>query len=69
MIHIKIDIKIIWNQWEVAILSQIMFSYCIINAINLNCGGSYIDSPEWIKKQKASIKKTTNVFNKLSESH
>ena len=46
-----------------------MFSYCIINAINLNCGGSYIDSPEWIKKQKASIKKTTNVFNKLSESH
>ena len=40
--------------------------------INLNCGGSYIDSPDWIKSKKATInpiskkiKKITNAFNTL----
>ena len=33
--------------------------------INLNCGGSYIDSPDWIKNKKATmnlIKKEDNKF-------
>ena len=37
--------------------------------INLNCGGSYTDSPDWIKSKKQqqipSIKKVTNAFNTL----
>ena len=43
-------------------LSLIIFSYCVINVIkiNLNCGGSYIDSPNWIKNKKATI----NFINK-----
>ena len=53
LIHIKIDIKIIYNQWEVMILSWIMFS-CFI--INVNRGESYKDSPEWIKKQTSNHK-------------
>ena len=53
LIHIKIDIKIIYNQWEVMILSWIMFS-CFI--INVNRGESYKYSPEWIKKQKSNDK-------------
>ena len=33
-----------------------MFIYCIINAIkNTNRGGSYIDTPNWIKRKKATI--------------
>ena len=28
--------------------------------INFNCGGSYIDSPDWIKNKKATL----NPFNK-----
>ena len=32
-VHLKIDIKIIWNQWEVVSLSSIMFSFCIINVL------------------------------------
>ena len=33
LIHLKIDIKIIQNQWEVVSLSSIMFNYYITNAI------------------------------------
>ena len=33
LIHVKIDIKIIQNQWEVVSLSSIMFNYYITNAI------------------------------------
>ena len=32
--------------------------------INLNCGGSYIDSPDWIKNKKASINSVNNKDNK-----
>ena len=40
------------NQWKVASLTLIMFIYYIINVtINPNCGGSHIDSPDWIKKE------------------
>ena len=34
--------------------------YCKCHKINFICGGSNIDSPEWIKKLKAKI----NHFNK-----
>ena len=37
--------------------------------INSNCGESYLDSPDWIKNDKATIspinKNITNVFNML----
>ena len=33
LMHLKLGIKIIFNQWEVVSLSSIMFSYCIINII------------------------------------
>ena len=33
LIHLKTDIKIIWNQSKIGGLSLIMFSYCIVNAI------------------------------------
>ena len=46
---------------------QLLYSKC--HQVNLNRGGSYIESPDWIKKQKAtinpSIKKITNVPNTL----
>ena len=33
-----------------------MLNCCIINLIkNLNCGGPYIDSPDWIKNKKVTI--------------
>ena len=32
-----------------------MFSYCVINVINSNRGGSYIDSLDWIKNKKTTI--------------
>ena len=52
-------------------MSSIMFSYCIIN---VNRGGLYIDSPDWIKNKKATIhpineKIIINVFNTLQQLH
>ena len=36
--------------------------YCITNFIrHLNCGGSYIDFPDWIKSRKATINAKNNV--------
>ena len=29
--------------------------YCKCHKINLNDGGSYVDSPDWIKNRKATI--------------
>ena len=34
--------------------------YCITNFVSLNRGGSYIDSPEWLKNKKATINPKTN---------
>ena len=59
-----IDIKLDWKyQWEVVVLSLILFIYCIINVIkkNPNRGGSYIDSPDWKKNKK----RTLNSINKI----
>ena len=39
---------------------DIQLLYYICHKINLNRGGSYIDSPDWIKNKKA----TTNPINK-----
>ena len=33
LIHSKLNIQIIYNQWEVVSLFSIMSTYCIINAI------------------------------------
>ena len=35
---------------------------------NPNCSGLYINSPDWIKYKKISIKKIINVFNMLLQS-
>ena len=32
-----------------------MLIHCITNFKSLNRGGSYIDSPEWLKNKKATI--------------
>ena len=47
-IDIRLDSK---HQWELVILSLIVFIYCIVNAIEMffEQGGPYIDSPDWIK--------------------
>ena len=36
------------------ILFLIQFN-CKYHKVNFKCGGSYIDSPDWIKKKKATI--------------
>ena len=42
------------------------FFYCIINVTkeNPNCGGSYIDSPKWMKNKKATINPINKKDNK-----
>ena len=46
---------------------------CECDKINLNRGGSYIDSPDWIKTKNQQpippIKKIADVFNMLWQSH
>ena len=41
--------------------------YYKCHKINMNCGGSYTDAPDWIKKkaEMLSIKKLINAFNML----
>ena len=45
------------------------FLYYDFNKISLNRGGSYIDSPKWLKNKKSTInpkkKMIINVFNML----
>ena len=50
------------------IFEYIQLLYYKCHKINLNCGGSYIDSPDWIKNKKGTINlidKTINAFNML----
>ena len=63
---LKIDIKLILNQWKVASLFSIMFYllYYKYHKINLNRGGPYIDSPDWIKEKKATINPINKKDNK-----
>ena len=46
---------------------MIMFIYCVINVkINPNHGWLYIDSPDWVKNNKATINPINkNVSNTL----
>ena len=56
--------------------SQLVFNYVRLlcyrcHKINTNCGGSCIDSPDWIKnkrkkQQSPSKKKITNVTNAIT---
>ena len=42
--------------------------YYNLNKVSLSRGGSYIDSPKWLKNKKATInkkKRMTSVFNML----
>ena len=48
------------------VFSYVQLLYCKSHKINLSCGGSYTDSPGWIKNKKATInpvnKKGSNFF-------
>ena len=49
------------NNFEWTKGSEFVFDYIHLlhykcHKINPNCGGSYIDSPDWIKKQKSNNK-------------
>ena len=49
------------------IFNLVQLLHCKCHIINFKRGGSYIDSPDWIKKKKATINpksKMINVFNK-----
>ena len=41
---------------------QLLYYKC--HKINLNCGGSYINSPDWIKNKKATINPINKRYNK-----
>ena len=37
------------------IFDSVQLMYCKCQKVNFKSGGSYIDSPDWIKKEKATI--------------
>ena len=41
--------------------------YYKCHKINLNCGGSYIDSPDWIKNKKVTINSINKKDNECSQ--
>ena len=41
---------------------QLLYHKC--HKINSNCGGSYIDSPDWVKNKKATINPINTKYNK-----
>ena len=54
--------------------SRFVFNYVHLlhykfHKINLHCGGSYIDSPDWIKNNRASINSAYNKDNKCFHYH
>ena len=53
--HFVLDIKLGYKHQQKVILSLIVFLYYKRYKINLKRGGSYIDSPSWIKNKKATI--------------
>ena len=44
------------------IFNRVHLLYSKCHKINLNCGGSYIDCPDWIKNEKA----IRNAINKIN---
>ena len=52
------------------IFDSVQLLYCKCYKINFKLGGSYIDSPDWIKKQQQIQKiKMINVFNMRQQLH
>ena len=53
------------------IFDSVQLFYCQCHKVNFSRGGSYIDSPGWIKKKKPKInsKNTLNVFNRQQLLH
>ena len=45
-------------------MDYLQLFYYICHKLNLNCGGSYIDSPDWIKNKKETINPIKNPNNK-----
>ena len=37
------------------VFDSVQLMYCKCHKVNFRCGGSYIDSPHWIKKKKAMV--------------
>ena len=37
------------------VFDYVKLLYCKCHQVNLNCGGSYIESPDWVKNKKATI--------------
>ena len=54
--HSLIDIKILFN--------YVYLLYYKYHKVNVNCRGSYIDSPDWIKNKKAIINLNNKKYNK-----
>ena len=48
-------------------LNYVQLLYYKFHKINLNCDASYIDSPDWIKNKKATIKTINKKENKCFE--
>ena len=46
------------------VLDYVQLLYYKCHKINLNCGGSYIDSPDWIKNKKTTINRIKKKINK-----
>ena len=42
------------------IFDSVQLLYCKCHIVNFKLGGSYIDSPDWIKKKKAAINPKNN---------
>ena len=40
---------------KVFFFDYVHLMYYKLHKINRNCGGSYVDSPDWIKHKKAAI--------------
>ena len=66
MIHSKIDIKnnLEWIKYSDFVLNNFHLLYYKCLRINLNHGGSYIDSPDWINNKKATINSINKKDNK-----
>ena len=58
---------------ETSIKVYVFFFYCIhilyykYHEINLNCRGSYVHSPAWVKKQQILLKMAINAFNMMHQ--
>ena len=62
MIHLKIHLKIIWDSEFVLDYVQLLYYKC--HKINLDRGGSYIDSPDCIKYKEPIINPINKKDNK-----